>query len=211
MKRFKMLKRSFDIVTAIVGLIITSPVLLVAAAFIKSDGGPVFFLQDRAGLNGHVFQVLKFRSMIVDADLCLDSDGRPTRERITKVGRIIRKTSIDELPQFLNIFFGDMSVVGPRPILPVMLPYMTPLERIRLEVRPGVTGLSQIKGRNFLKWSRRFHYDVIYVRRQSLALDLWILWRTIKVVAFSEGIANDRNPGQVNDITTRKLTQSKAG
>jgi len=205
-----MLKRSFDIITAAAGLICTSPILVFTAIFIKMDGGPIFFRQDRVGRHGEIFRVLKFRSMIVDADLCLDKDGNPTRERITKVGKFIRKTSIDELPQFINILIGDMSVVGPRPILPIMLPYMTGQEKQRHTLRPGVTGLSQVKGRNFLKWSRRFHYDVIYVRRQTVCLDLWILWRTVKVVVFAEGIAHDRNPGQVNDITTRELPREKA-
>lgn len=199
--------RALDILAASAGLLLVSPVLAVTAALIKLDGGPVFFRQDRVGKDGRIFRVFKLRSMIVDADRYLDANGKPTRERITKVGKIIRKLSIDELPQFLNILNGDMSLIGPRPILPMMLPYLTARERERLSVRPGVTGLAQVKGRNNLKWSRRFHYDIIYARRQSLALDLWILWRTLLVVLRGEGVAHDRNPGQVQDVLTRKLEQ----
>lgn len=204
-----MVKRLFDIIGASLGIIFLSPMLLLSIAIIKLDGGPAFFLQERVGRSGRIFRVFKLRSMIVDADHYLDAQGKPTRDRITKIGKVIRKFSIDELPQLLNVFLGDMSLIGPRPILPRMLPYMTLRERERLKVHPGLTGLAQIKGRNSLKWSRRFHYDVIYSRRQSLALDSWIFCRTLKIMIAGEGVAHDRNPGQVDDITTRPISKVK--
>ena len=204
-----MSSRVLDIIAASTGLFLVSPILAISAVLIKLDGGPVFFRQDRVGRDGRLFRVFKLRSMVVDADRFLDAQGRPTRDRITKVGHIIRKLSIDELPQFLNILLGDMSLIGPRPILPMMLLYMTEREHERLSVRPGITGLAQIKGRNQLKWSRRFKYDIIYSRRQSLALDMWIVWQTVKIIALGKGVAQDRNPGQVNDITTRPLPEAR--
>lgn len=204
-----MVKRLFDIIGASLGLLFLSPILILSIAIIKLDGGPAFFLQERVGCAGRIFRVFKLRSMIVDADHYLDAHGKPTRDRITKIGKVTRKFSIDELPQLLNVFLGDMSLIGPRPILPRMLPYLTPRERERFEVRPGLTGLAQIKGRNNLRWSRRFHYDVIYARRQSLALDSWIFSRTLKIIIVGEGVAHDRNPGQVDDITTRPMPNLK--
>lgn len=204
------MKRLLDIFVAVLALVLLSPVLLLAAALIKLDGGPMVFKQERVGKDARFFSVFKFRSMIVDADKYLDADGRPTRDRVTRVGRILRKLSIDELPQFINILVGDMSLIGPRPILPMMLPYLTKRERERFSVRPGITGLAQVKGRNNLKWSRRFRYDIIYIRRLSLALDAWIVWRTVKIVLFGEGVAHDRNPGQVNDITSRAQPDPEA-
>ncbi|MCP1198056.1 sugar transferase [Notoacmeibacter sp. MSK16QG-6] len=199
------MKRLLDIFGAGLGLILLSPIIILSICAIKIDGGPVFFKQERVGLAGRIFQVYKLRSMIVNADHYLDAQGEPTRERVTTVGKIIRKLSIDELPQLLNILIGDMSLIGPRPILPQMLPYLTVRERGRFALRPGVTGLAQVKGRNHIKWSRRFHYDLIYVRHNSIALDLWIFWRTLKIVVVGDGVAHDRNSGQVDDITIRPL------
>lgn len=200
-----MLKRTFDIITASLGILLLSPILLLSMLAIKLDGGPVFFKQDRVGQAERVFEVFKLRSMIVNADLYLDAQGKPTRDRITKAGKIIRKLSIDELPQLINVLAGDMSLIGPRPILPRMLPYLTPHERARFAVRPGLTGLAQVKGRNRLRWSRRFRYDVIYVRRRSFFLDLWIFWRTLKMVLVGEGVVHDRNAAQVDDVTSRNV------
>jgi lipopolysaccharide/colanic/teichoic acid biosynthesis glycosyltransferase len=195
--------RVVDIGIATIGMVLTAPIVLVAAAVIRLDGGPAFFRQERVGYKGRLFKVTKLRSMIVDADRFLDSQGRPLCERLTRFGRLIRKLSIDELPQLFSVVMGDMSLVGPRPILPMMLPYLTERERARLSVRPGLTGLAQIKGRNCLRWSRRFRYDIIYVRRQSFSLDMWIMWRTIVVMISGEGVAYDRNPQQVQDVLTR--------
>ena len=202
--------RLLDILVSAGALVVAAPVLAISAVLIRRDGGPALFTQDRVGRDGRVFGAYKLRSMIVDADRYLDADGKPTRERITPIGRFIRRTSIDELPQLLNVLKGDMSLIGPRPILPMMLPYLTDRERRRLTVRPGLTGLAQVKGRNNLLWSRRFRYDAVYVRRQSLGLDLWIAWATVKMLLRGDGVAHDRNPGQVQDVLTRTLVADHA-
>lgn len=203
--------RFVDVVVSIVGLLIAAPIIFVFALVIKLDGGPVFFRQDRVGYQGRIFQVMKLRSMIVGADDFLNSEGVSKVDRVTKVGRIARRFSIDEIPQFLNILKGEMSLVGPRPILPSMLPYMSKLERERFSVPPGVTGLAQIKGRNFIKWSRRFRYDIIYARRRSLCIYLWVLGQTFRVVLFGNGVAHDRNSSEVDDVSIRELGAQKGG
>lgn len=191
---------------AFAALLVLSPILVVAAFFVGRDGGPVLFVQDRIGRNARPYKVFKLRTMVVDADRLLDPGGRPIGRRITRVGDVLRKSSIDELPQLWNVVRGEMALIGPRPILPHMVEYMTQRERERFCLRPGLTGLAQVKGRNFLKWSRRFHYDVIYVRRHGLKLDLWIVWRTIQIVLRQDGVASDRNSQVVDDITTRTKT-----
>lgn len=161
------------------------------------------FLQPRVGYNGQVFQIYKFRSMIVDADQFLDERGMPTRDRITPIGKTIRRTSIDELPQLLNVLKGDMAIIGPRPILPKMLPYMTKEERRRFSVRPGITGWAQVMGRNMIPWSRRFELDIAYVDTASPMRDLVILFMTAKRVISRSDIVQDRNTDQVDDVTNR--------
>ena len=198
-------KRVIDILGSISGLLVLSPVLLTAMLLVKVDGGPIFFFQDRLGKDATVFRIFKLRTMVQNAEAMLDAQGRPTGQRITRVGQVLRQTSIDELPQLLNILLGTMSIVGPRPILPKMYPHMSAHECDRFKVRPGVTGLAQVKGRNFLKWSRRFNYDVVYVRRQSFGLDLYILWLTLLVVVRRSGIAQEVNPGEVNDVSIRPV------
>ena len=198
-------KRVIDILGSISGLLVLSPVLLTAMLLVKADGGPIFFFQDRLGKDAKVFRILKLRTMVPNAEAMLDAQGRPTGQRITRVGQVLRQTSIDELPQLLNILLGTMSIVGPRPILPNMYPHMSDHECNRFTVRPGVTGLAQVKGRNLLKWSRRFSYDVVYVRRQSFGLDLYILWLTLLVVVRRSGIAREVNPGEVNDVSIRPV------
>ena len=198
-----MFNRAFDVVAASAALVVFLPILVIAAILIKIGGGPIFYRQTRVGKDGKYFQVLKLRTMKVDADRYLDVNGSPTQNRITKVGGILRKTSVDELPQLLNILRGEMAIVGPRPILPSMLSHMTDRELGRIYVRPGITGLAQIKGRNRIRWSKRFRYDLFYIRKRSLTLDLWVLWRTIIVVLKREGVSRDRNPEQVNDIMSR--------
>jgi lipopolysaccharide/colanic/teichoic acid biosynthesis glycosyltransferase len=196
-------KRVIDILGSISGLLVLSPVLLAAMLLVKAEGGSIFFFQDRLGKDAKVFRIFKLRTMVPNAEAMLDAQGRPTGQRITRVGQVLRQTSIDELPQLLNILLGTMSIVGPRPILPEMYPYMTDHECDRFKVRPGVTGLAQVKGRNFLKWSRRFNYDVVYVHRQSFGFDLYILLLTLFVVVRRRGIAQEVNPGEVNDVSTR--------
>lgn len=203
-----MIKRFIDILIGLFGMILSSPLILFSAFIIKLDGGPIFYYQNRVGLKGNVFRIYKLRTMVVDADQYLDTAGVPTRNRITRFGRIMRVFSIDEIPQFLNILRGEMTLVGPRPILPTMLPFLTKVELKRFDVKPGVTGLAQVKGRNTLKWSHRFRYDVFYVRRQSFVLELWILCRTLRLIILGSGVVHDRNIRSVDDITIRALSRS---
>ena len=201
-------RRIFDLALTLVVVIVASPIMLITAILIKLDGGPAMFLQPRVGRNGTVFHVYKFRSMVVNADQFLDERGMPTRDRITPVGRTIRRTSIDELPQLLNILKGDMAIIGPRPILPKMLPYMTIEERRRFHVRPGVTGWAQVNGRNLIPWSQRFQLDVEYIDTANPIRDFFILLLTAMRVITSSGVVEDRNADQVDDITNRPLEPS---
>lgn len=195
-----------DRFVSVVLLILLSPIIIIAALLVKSDGGPAFFFQDRVGKDACIFRIIKLRTMFINSESMLDARGRPTGDRITRWGHFFRLTSIDELPQLVNVIKGDMAIIGPRPILPKMLPYMTEKERVRFTVRPGVTGLAQIKGRNYLRWSRRFHYDAIYARKRSLKLDIYIVMRTVRIVLTGEGIAPEANPEIVDDVTVRSIT-----
>lgn len=196
----------FDRLVSCVLLFLLFPIIVTSILFVRSDGGPAFFFQDRVGKGARTFRVIKLRTMLVNAESMLDARGRPMGARITRFGRFLRRSSIDELPQLLNVIKGDMALIGPRPILLRMLPYMTPRERERFVVRPGVTGLAQVKGRNYLRWSRRFHYDVIYARRMSLGMDVYVALRTVKLIFTGEGVAPEANPDKVDDITVRELT-----
>lgn len=196
-----------DFLVAVLLLVLISPLMIITAILVACDGGPVFFRQTRTGTFGNDFRVFKFRSMIVNADEYLNERGEATRDRITKVGKFIRKTSIDELPQIFNILLGQMAFVGPRPTLTVYKPYMTETEKGRFLARPGITGWAQVNGRNNVPWSKRFAKDVEYVENASFAFDVKISLMTIKQVIKSTDISEDRNTGQVDDITTRKLSQ----
>jgi lipopolysaccharide/colanic/teichoic acid biosynthesis glycosyltransferase len=196
-------KYMFDKLIAATMLLALSPFFLFIAIAIKlDDRGPVFFRQERLGVDGSLFRIWKFRTLIVDADRLLEPDGSVKVDRSTRVGRVLRFLSLDELPQLLNILNGDMSIVGPRPALPEHLQRYTCAQRGRLAMRPGVTGLAQINGRNTLKWSRRIEYDLEYIRTFSLLQDLMILIKTVKVVLLREGVAADRNPEQVDDLAS---------
>jgi lipopolysaccharide/colanic/teichoic acid biosynthesis glycosyltransferase len=180
-------KRILDIAVAAVVLILTLPVQIIVAAMIMVKlGRPVIFRQPRPGRHGEVFTLYKFRTMRpLDPSRGLASD----EARLTRFGRLLRGTSLDELPTFWNVLFGDMSLVGPRPLLVSYLDRYTPLQARRHEVRPGVTGLAQVSGRNSVDWDERLQLDVEYVDRRSLALDLWILWRTVAVVIRRDGVS----------------------
>ncbi len=195
----------FDFFVALFILVLASPIMLISALLVALDGGPIFFRQTRVGTFGKSFKVFKFRSMIVNADDYLDERGLVTRERITKVGKFLRKSSIDELPQLFNILAGDMAIVGPRPILPRMLPFMTKQEKKRFNARPGITGLAQINGRNHAKWSKRFEMDVKYIDTASLFVDLLIVLKTVKMIITAADVSDDRNSVQVDDVTNRSL------
>ena len=195
-------KYALDRLVAIPTALVLSPVLLVIALLIRLDSpGPIFFRQKRLGLGERHFTIWKFRSMVDNADALLDPRGRVSgAERITRVGRWLRLLSLDELPQIINILKGEMSFVGPRPTLPDHLPRYTPGQRRRFKMKPGVTGLAQVSGRNTLLWSKRLELDVKYVEDYSLWLDVRILLKTIRVVLFRSGMVLDRNPDQVDDL-----------
>ncbi|MFA2945552.1 sugar transferase [Acinetobacter pittii] len=181
------MKRLIDIVISLIALIILSPIfILVAYKVSKNLGSPVFFLQERPGKDGKLFKMIKFRSM-KDA---VDQYGNilPDEERITPFGQKLRSTTLDEMPQLINVLKGDMSIVGPRPQLPDFLQYYTPEQMRRHEVRPGMTGLAQVSGRNNLSWEEKFELDVQYVDTQSLWLDFKIMFKTAEVMLKKEGI-----------------------
>ena len=197
-------KYALDRVVALALLIVGSPLLALIAIAVKlEDGGPIFFRQERLGINGSRFLIWKFRSMVPGADKLLDRQGSVGNlNRITRVGRILRRLSLDELPQLINILRGEMSIVGPRPTLPDHWGRYTEEQKGRAAMRPGVTGLSQVNGRNTLRWSKRIEGDLRYVRDYSFRLDLSILLRTVWVVLLQEGIVLDRNPEQVDDLAS---------
>lgn len=183
-----MIKRALDILGAAIGLIVFSPILIVIALMIRREmGSPVLFRQTRPGLRGKPFQMIKFRTMR-DA---IDTDGRPLpdAERLTNLGRFLRSSSLDELPELWNVLKGEMSLVGPRPLLIEYLPLYSPDQARRHELRPGVTGWAQVNGRNAISWDEKFALDVWYVDNRSLWLDLKIIWLTIRKVLKRDGIS----------------------
>lgn len=180
-------KRLFDFLIALVALLLFSPVfLLVTFGLFFANNGTPFFLQTRPGKNEKLFRIVKFKTMNdkKDNEGNLLSDA----ERLTTIGRFVRKTSLDELPQLFNVLNGDMSLIGPRPLLVQYLPLYTVEQKKRHNVRPGITGWAQVNGRNGISWEQKFAYDVWYVEHCSLLLDLKILLRTIQKVVKSEGI-----------------------
>ena len=182
-----MLKRCIDAAAALVGLMVLAPMLLIIALLIRLKlGSPVLFRQVRPGLHGKPFEMIKFRTMR-DA---YDENGKPLpdSERITPFGRFLRSTSLDELPELWNVLKGDMSVVGPRPLLMEYMDYYTEEEMLRHTVRPGVTGLAQVTGRNATTWNDRLAYDVQYVKTQTLWLDIKIIFKTVYQVFKREGV-----------------------
>lgn len=191
------IKRAADIVISALMILalIAIPVLIVIPIAIKLDSkGPVVFAQDRAGKDGKVFKIYKFRSMLIPEE-SFDAQGNPLppKLRITKVGRFLRKTSLDELMQLFNVLNGTMSIVGPRPTLPYQIERYTPEQRRRLNMRPGVTGWAQVNGRNNLSWTEKIKYDVAYIDKFSLAFDLKILFKTVAVVLKGDGIEFTQN------------------
>ncbi len=183
-----MLKRMLDIIGAVVGLVVLSPVLAVVAIMIRRQmGSPVLFRQIRPGQHSKLFQMVKFRTMR-DA---IDANGNclPDSERLTRLGRFLRSSSLDELPELWNVLKGDMSLVGPRPLLMEYLPLYSFEQARRHDVRPGVTGWAQINGRNAISWDEKFALDVWYVDNRSLWLDLKIIWMTFRKVVTREGIS----------------------
>jgi lipopolysaccharide/colanic/teichoic acid biosynthesis glycosyltransferase len=183
-----MLKRVFDLVLTVPGLIAVSPFLCVLAMLVRWQlGSPVLFTQVRPGLGGRPFRMYKFRTMTDRRGP--DGELLPDVQRLTRFGKFLRSTSLDELPELFNVLKGDMSLVGPRPLLMEYLSRYTPEQARRHDVRPGITGWAQVNGRNALTWEEKFELDVWYVENQSLWLDLTILWRTARQVLKRAGVS----------------------
>lgn len=183
-----MLKRAFDIVASASALVVLSPVLAITAHKVKKElGSPVLFRQTRPGLHGKPFEMIKFRTMKDATDK--GGNALPDSERLTEFGKKLRASSLDELPELWNVFKGDMSLVGPRPLLMEYLPLYNAEQAKRHNVRPGVTGYAQVNGRNSLSWEDKFKLDTWYVEHQSLWLDMKILLKTVKKVIIKDGIS----------------------
>jgi sugar transferase EpsL len=207
------LKRGFDFIVSLIALIILSPVMLVTAILVRYKlGSPVIFKQQRPGLYGKPFYLYKFRTMTDERDE--NGELLPDHMRLTPFGQLLRKLSLDELPQLYNVLKGDMSFVGPRPLLMKYLPYYTHEEMKRHNVRPGITGLAQVSGRNNLSWDERLKLDVYYVENQSIFLDFYIMLKTVVKVLKKEDIVDvpssimldlDEERSQGNDIDENKI------
>ena len=184
-------KRLIDFCVALLALICLSPLLLIVIVWLwfANKGAGVFFFQERPGKDEKIFRVVKFKTMTDERD----ADGRllPDADRLTRVGRFVRSTSIDELPQLWNVLVGDMSLIGPRPLLVQYLPLYSPEQHRRHSVRPGISGWAQCHGRNTISWTQKFAYDVWYVDHLSFAIDCRIIWLTVKNVLRREGISQE--------------------
>lgn len=210
MKHYLILKRIIDFIFALILLLISLPIMLVTAIAIKLDSeGFVLFTQERPGKNAKLFKVYKFRTMRVETE----KDGKllSDMERMTKIGKLLRKTSIDELPQLINILKGDMSFIGPRPLLVQYLEYYSPEQMKRHDVTPGISGWAQVNGRNTISWDEKFTFDVYYVEHICFKLDLKILWLTIYEVLNKKGINNSEANTMPYFIgsTNKPLTSNK--
>jgi len=186
------MKRLFDFSVSLCALLALLPGILFMALLVRVNiGTPIFFTQRRPGLHSKAFTMIKFRTMTN----AIGADGAllPDAERLTRLGKILRTYSLDELPQIWNVFMGNMSFVGPRPLLMEYLPLYSPEQSRRQNVRPGITGWAQVNGRNAISWEEKFKYDVWYVENQSFWLDMKIIWMTIKKVIAREGISSDNH------------------
>lgn len=180
-------KRIIDFVLALLGLCLLSPLFIVVTIGLSfANQGKPFFFQFRPGLNGVIFKIIKFKTMNDKKDI--SGELLDDHERLTKVGSFVRKTSLDEIPQLFNVLIGDMSLIGPRPLLPQYLPLYNEFQNKRHEVRPGITGWAQVNGRNAISWDKKFEYDVWYVQHICFKLDVKIFFLTIKKVFIREGI-----------------------
>lgn len=186
----KFIKRLLDFVLAFIAIIVLSPIILITTILVRIKlGKPVLFLQKRPGLNGEVFNIYKFRTMTNGRDV--KGDLLSDEKRLTKFGKFLRSTSIDELPGFINILKGDMSIIGPRPLLVQYLPLYNETQKRRHEVRPGLSGLAQVNGRNAITWEEKFNYDVLYVDNITFIGDMKIIFKTVKNVMLRKGINSD--------------------
>ena len=187
------IKRFIDFFIALIGLIVLSPIFMIVmiGLYIANQGKP-FFFQKRPGLNERIFKIIKFKTMNDKKDT--NGNLLPDADRLTPIGAFVRKTSLDEIPQLINVLKGDMAIIGPRPLLPQYLPLYDKVQKRRHEVRPGITGWAQVNGRNAISWTKKFELDVWYVDNISLILDVKIFLLTIKKVFVREGISQE---GQV--------------
>ncbi|GAA1370487.1 sugar transferase [Peribacillus frigoritolerans] len=192
MRQFQLIiKRTLDISLSFIGIIGLSPIILIISIMIvKKLGSPIFFVQARPGKDGKVFKMIKFRTMLNSTDK--NGNLLPNELRHTKFGKVLRSTSLDELPELINVLKGDMSLVGPRPLLVEYLPLYNKRQARRHEVRPGITGLAQVNGRNGLSWEEKFDYDIRYIDNFNILLDIKVLILTIKKVFVREGINFDK-------------------
>lgn len=189
-------KRALDFFSALIGIIILSPVfLLVMIGLFFANQGKPFFFQSRPGKNERIFKIVKFKTM--NDKKAPNGNLLPDAERLTKIGSFVRKTSLDEIPQLINVLKGDMSLIGPRPLLIQYLPLYNDFQKRRHEVRPGITGWAQVNGRNAISWKQKFEYDIWYVDNLNWRLDVKILFLTIKKVFVREGISQE---GQATTI-----------
>lgn len=207
----KYIKRCLDFILSLCAIVVLSPVLLVLSVLVRVKlGSPVFFHQERPGKGEKIFTLCKFRTMTEKRDA--EGNLLPDAERLTKFGKFLRATSLDELPELFNILKGDMSIIGPRPLLVSYLPYYTERERLRHSVRPGLTGLAQVSGRNFLDWDRRFQKDVEYVEHLTFRMDMKVLWMTVQtVLGHTDEVAEDTNAAEGNfaEIRKKRLEESE--
>ena len=183
-------KRFFDVIISLTALVCLSPILVVVTIWLHfaNKGAGAFFLQERPGKNAKIFKIIKYKTMTDERDA--NGNLLPDAERLTKVGRFVRSTSLDELPQLINVLKGDMSLIGPRPLLPEYLPLYSASQARRHEVRPGITGWAQVNGRNAISWPKRFELDVWYVDNVSLLTDIKILFITAKKVLYRSNISS---------------------
>ena len=186
-------KRFFDFGISLIALICISPILLVITIWLHfaNKGAGAFFFQERPGKDGKIFKVIKYKTMTDERDA--NGELLPDEVRLTKVGKFVRSTSIDELPQLINVLKGDMALIGPRPLLPQYLPLYSPEQARRHEVRPGISGWAQCHGRNAISWTENFELDVWYVDHVSLMTDLKVIWITIVKVLKRDGISQEGN------------------
>lgn len=205
------IKRLLDILLSLIGIILLCWLYLILFILVRVRlGSPVFFKQQRPGKNEKIFTLYKFRTM-TDAR---DEKGNllPDSVRLTRFGKLLRATSLDELPELFNILKGDMSLIGPRPLLVSYLPYYSECEKLRHTVRPGLTGLAQVSGRNFIDWDHRLQKDVEYVEHLSFGMDLKVLWLTVKtVLGHTDEVAEDTNAAEGNFAQIRKERLERTG
>ena len=207
----KWVKRCLDFLLSLCAIILLSPLLLVLTILVRVKlGSPVIFHQERPGKDEKIFTLCKFRTMTDERDE--KGELLPDAVRLTKFGRFLRGTSLDELPELFNILKGDMSIIGPRPLLVSYLPYYSKREKLRHSVRPGLTGLAQVSGRNFIDWDRRMDKDVEYVEHLSFAMDMKVIWLTVKtVLGHTDEVAEDTNAVEGNFAQIRRQRLEETG